>query len=217
MLNLNTDHRTVFFSKMAPYYDILLDLLTLGLYAKFLKKAVAILAPREGERILDLCSGTGRAASWTVQAVGKEGEVIGMDVSKNMVEVAGRRYETSDNMIFLKKDVTQPWEYQNHFDGIFTSFALHELPEAERCGVLEQSYFALKYKGRMVIADFNPEISGRNKTLLLIFFKLFEKENLNFFSFEQRKVLEKVGFKKVRAFPVLGGLFQIVLAHCSPD
>jgi ubiquinone/menaquinone biosynthesis C-methylase UbiE len=120
-------------------------------------------------------------------------------------------------MIFLNKDITQPWEYQNHFDGIFTSFGLHELPEAERCGVLEQSYFALKDKGRMVIADFNPEISGRNKTLLLIFFKLFERENLNFFSFEQRKVLEKVGFKKVRAFPVLGGLFQIVLARCRPD
>ena len=47
-----------------------------------------MLAPRRGEKILDLCSGTGRVASWIAQAVGEEGEVVGMDISKSMVEVA---------------------------------------------------------------------------------------------------------------------------------
>jgi ubiquinone/menaquinone biosynthesis C-methylase UbiE len=212
-----THPRIDFFERIAPYYDTLLDLCTFGLYAKFLKKTVTILAPQKGERILDLCSGTGRVASWIAQAIGEEGEVVGMDVAESMVEVAKNRYGELENLIFLQKDVAQPWEYQNHFDGIFTSFALHELRDSERRKVIEQSYLALKKKGRMVIADFNPEISGGNKTLLHILFKLFERENLNFFSFEQRKVLEKVGFKKVRAFPLLGGLFQIMLAHCSLD
>jgi ubiquinone/menaquinone biosynthesis C-methylase UbiE len=130
-----------------------------------------------------------------------------------MVEVATNRYRRLGNLIFLQKDVTQSWGYQNQFDGIFTSFAFHELTEAKRSGVLEQSYLALKERGRMVIADFNPEISGRSKTLLLIFFKLFERENLNFFSFGQRKVLEKVGFKRVKVFPMVGGLFQITCAQ----
>ena len=198
-----THHRIHFFEKIAPYYDISVDLLTFGLYAKFLKRAVTILAPQKGEKILDLCSGTGRAASWMAQAVGKEGEVIGMDVAKRMVEVATNRYRRLGNLIFLQKDVTQSWGYQNHFDGIFTSFAFHELTEAKRSGVLEQSYLALKERGRMVIADFNPEISGRSKTFLLIFFKLFERENLNFFSFDQKEMLKKVGFKGIKIFPVL--------------
>jgi demethylmenaquinone methyltransferase/2-methoxy-6-polyprenyl-1,4-benzoquinol methylase len=208
-----THHRIDFFEKIAPYYDTLLDLLTFGLYAKFLKKAVTMLAPQKGEKILDLCSGTGRAASWMAQAVGEEGGVVGMDVAKRMVEVATNRYRRLGNLIFLQKDVTQSWGYQNHFDGIFTSFSLHEIPELNRSRVIEQSYLALKKKGRMVIADFNPEISGRSKTFLLIFFKLFERENLNFFSFGQRKVLEKVGFKRVKVFPMVGGLFQITCAQ----
>ncbi len=207
-----TQRRIDSFEKAAPYYDILLDLLTIRQYAHFLRKAVGMLAPEKGERILDLCSGTGRVASWLAQAVGEKGEVVGMDIAKRMVEMAANRYQALGNVCFLQKDVTQSWEYQNYFNGIFTSFSIHELPESERLGVLEKSYRALKEKGRMVIADFNPRAPGRSKSLSAIFFKLFERENLNFFSFDQNEILEKVGFKKIRSHPVLRGLFQIALA-----
>jgi ubiquinone/menaquinone biosynthesis C-methylase UbiE len=176
-----------------------------------------VLAPQSGEKILDLCSGTGRVASWIAQAVGEEGEVVGMDISKSMVEVAKRRYGGIKRVIFLHKDVTKPWEYQNYFDGIFTSFALHELPEKKRLGALEHSFQALKERGRMVIVDFNPQVSGRGKTILLAFFKLFERDNLNFFSFDQNELLKRAGFNRIRTFPVLSGILQITLAHRSPD
>ena len=210
-------HRIDFFGKSAPYYDTILDLLTFKQYAGFLKRAMEVLAPQSGEKILDLCSGTGRVASWIAQAVGEEGEVVGMDISKSMVEVAKRRYGGIKRVIFLHKDVTKPWEYQNYFDGIFTSFALHELPEKKRLGTLEHSFQALKERGRMVIVDFNPQVSGRGKTILLAFFKLFERDNLNFFSFDQNELLKRAGFNRIRTFPVLSGILQITLAHRSPD
>jgi demethylmenaquinone methyltransferase/2-methoxy-6-polyprenyl-1,4-benzoquinol methylase len=210
-------HRLDFFGKSAPYYDTILDLLTFKQYVGFQKRAMEVLAPQPGEKILDLCSGTGRAASWIAQAVGEEGEVVGMDISKSMVEVAKRRYGGIKRVIFLHKDVTKPWEYQNYFDGIFTSFALHELPEKKRLGALEHSFQALKERGRMVIVDFNPQVSGSGKTILLAFFKLFERDNLNFFSFDQNELLKKVGFKKIETFPVLAGMFQITLAQCISD
>jgi len=129
-----------------------------------------------------------------------------------MVEVARKRYGRWGNLFFQQKDVTEPWGYQNYFDGIFVSFSLHEISELERPRVIEQSYLALKEKGRMVIADFNPGISGRSKTFLLIFFKLFERENLNFFFFDQNEMLKKVGFKGIKIFPVLAGILQVSLA-----
>jgi hypothetical protein len=67
----------------------------------------------------------------------------------------------------------------------------------------------------MVIADFNPQVSGWKKTVLLAFFKLFEKENLNFFSVDHKEMLREVGFKRIRIFWVLSGLFQITIAHKS--
>jgi ubiquinone/menaquinone biosynthesis C-methylase UbiE len=215
-LTLN-QHRIDFFGKSAPYYDTILDLLTFKQYAGFQKRAMEVLAPQSGEKILDLCSGTGRIASWITQAVGEEGEVVGMDISKSMVEVAKRRYGGIKRVIFLHKDVTKPWEYQNYFDGIFTSFALHELPEKKRFGALEHSFQALKERGRMVIVDFNPQVSGRGKTILLAFFKLFERDNLNFFSFNQNEMLKRVGFKRIRTFPVLASMFQITLAQRISD
>jgi ubiquinone/menaquinone biosynthesis C-methylase UbiE len=206
-------HRIDFFEKIAPYYGILLDILTIGLYSKFLRRAIEILNPKKGEKILDLCSGTGRVAHWIGGAVEMEGGVVGMDVAKRMVEIAMNRYGSLGNLIFQQKDVTQPWDYENYFDGIFTSFGLHEIPGEERLGVLEKSYLSLKEGGRMVIADFNPQTSGLSKTILFIFFKLFEQGNLNFFSFNQNEMLREVGFKKVKTLPVLSGLFQITLAH----
>jgi ubiquinone/menaquinone biosynthesis C-methylase UbiE len=207
------NHRIDTFGKSAPYYDTILDLLTFKQYAGFQKKAVKILAPEKGEKVLDLCSGTGRVASWMLQTVGGEGEVVGMDLSERMVEVAKRRYGGFKKMVFLHKDVTKPFGYQNYFDGIFTSFAMHELPEKKRLVALEHSYLALKEKGRMVVADFNPQLSGKAKIISLIFFKLFERGNLNFFSFDHSTMLKKVGFKRIRSFPVLGGILQITFAH----
>lgn len=208
----DSHRRKDFFEKIAPYYDLFLDILTIGMYAQFLRKAVEILAPKKGERILDLCSGTGRAASWIAQAVGKDGEVIGMDVAKRMVEVAMDRYGKSGKVTFLQKDVIEPWQYRNHFDGIFTSFSLHELPEEGRWEILEQTYQALREGGRMVIADFNPHVLGRSKICLLIFFKIFERENLNFLSFDQNEILRRVGFTKVNTYAALANFFQITLA-----
>jgi ubiquinone/menaquinone biosynthesis C-methylase UbiE len=207
--------RKDFFEKTAPYYDFFLDILTFGMYARFLRRAVEVLDPKEGEKILDLCSGTGRAASWMSQTVGKKGQVVGMDIAEHMVKVAKDRYGELGNLIFLQKDVAEPFDYRNYFDGILKTFSLHELPEPERFGVLEKSYSALKEKGRMVIADFNPQASGWRKSVLLTFFKLFEKENLNFFSVDQKEMLRKVGFKRIRIFWVLSGLFQITIAHKS--
>jgi ubiquinone/menaquinone biosynthesis C-methylase UbiE len=210
-------HRIDFFERFASSYDILIDLFTFGLYSKFLKRAVETLSPQNGEKILDLCSGTGRVASWIARTVGKEGEVVGMDIAKSMVEVAKNRYSKLGSLIFLRNDITQPWEYENHFDGIFISFGLHELPNKERRKVLERCYLALKVKGRIVIADFNPYVSRGRRMALLTLFKLFEKENANFFPFEQNQILEGLGFKKIKTFLVLFSLFQITLAHRSSE
>jgi len=206
-------NRIDFFEKAAHYYDLLLDILTFGMYAQFLRRAVKILDPKKGEKILDLCSGTGRTVSWIAEAVGKDGEAVGMDLSKRMIGVAVHRYSRLSAVSFIRKDVTEPWDYQDHFDGIFTSFSLHELPEAERFGVLMRSYSALKDTGRMVMADFNPKGSGWGKTILNIFFKLFERENLSFFSMDQEEMLRQAGFKTIRTFLILNGLFQVTLAH----
>ncbi len=200
------------FDTIAPYYDFLADLFSLGLYGRFLKKAIRILAPSQGEKILDLCSGTGRAASWIAQSIGERGKVIGMDLAEDMVETAVRRYGKRENLIFLEQDVTQPWTIQEPLDAVFTSFSIHELPGKGRITALEQSCISLREGGRLVIADFNPGISGAGRIVTRVFFEIFERPNLDFLSFKQEESLREIGFKRIETFPVLGALFQITLA-----
>jgi len=150
-------------------------------------------------------------------AVGDIGEVVGLDITEGMVKVAKERYGRLKNLIFLQRDVTKPFGYENYFDGIFTSFSLHELPEKHRPDVLEKSYLSLREEGRMVIADFGPQVSGKSKVISHIFFSFFERDNLNFFSFDQNEMLKKAGFRKIQAFPVLAGVLQITLAQKSPS
>jgi ubiquinone/menaquinone biosynthesis C-methylase UbiE len=133
-----------------------------------------------------------------------------------MIDAAKNQYGQSKNLIFVKQDVTKAWSYRNPFDGIFLSFSLHELPEYSYRKVLEQSYLALSEKGRIVIADFNPQITGRKRTLLQTFFNIFERSNLGFLEFRQREVLKEVGFQRIRSAPALGGILQITLAYKVP-
>ena len=210
---MEPDRRMAFFGKIAADYDFFIDLCTLGTNARFLKKAVKILAPRKGERILDLGSGTGRVASWIFEMVGQEGLVVGMDNADGMVDAAKTRYAYPKNLIFLKQDITRSWSYRNPFDGILASFSIHELPEKGRRRVLEQSILALSDQGRIVVADFNPEISGWKRTLLGVFFNIFERPNLDFLRYGLREELTGVGFKRIKSMPFLGGLLQITLAY----
>jgi len=78
----------------------------------------------------------------------------------------------------------------------------------------------LKAKSEIPISEYlpagrqelRPPISKRSKTISLTFFKLFEREDLNFFSFDQSEMLRKAGFKEIRTFLVLGGILQITVA-----
>src|SRR5690348_8027900 len=46
------------FDRVAPHYDLANGVLSLGLHARWREAAVRALAPRAGERVLDLCAGT---------------------------------------------------------------------------------------------------------------------------------------------------------------
>jgi len=201
------------FETIAPYYDFLVDLFSFGFYARFLKKAIRILAPSEGEKVLELCSGTGRVASWIARSVGDRGRVIGMDLAPEMVETAERRYGNRENLIFLEQDVTEPWTIREPLDAVFTSFAVHELSEEGRMRTFERSYTTLNKDGRLVIADFDPQVSGMGGIILRIFFEIVERPNLDFLSFKQEELLTQIGFKRIQTVPVLGGLLRITLAR----
>jgi trans-aconitate methyltransferase len=108
---------------------------------------LSVLAPREGEHILDLGCGTGHLT----QAIAASGaRVLGIDSSPEMIEQARITYPDIE---FLVADA-RTFSFPYLFDAVFSNAALHWIPEAER--VVEHIAIALRPGGRFV-----AEFGGR--------------------------------------------------------
>jgi demethylmenaquinone methyltransferase/2-methoxy-6-polyprenyl-1,4-benzoquinol methylase len=85
------------FEAIAPRYDRLNDLLSLGLHRLWKRRAIAWLAPRPGQVLLDLCCGTGDLALVLAAKVRPGGHVLAIDAAAAPLALARRRA------------VRQPW------------------------------------------------------------------------------------------------------------
>lgn len=103
---------------------------------------VDLLAPRPGERILDLGAGTGELT----RAIAARGaQVVGLDASEAMVTAAraahpGLTFEVGD---------AQALAYEAEFDAVFSNAALHWMPRAE--AVARGIHRALRPGGRLAL------------------------------------------------------------------
>jgi len=82
---------------------------------------LAALAPRPGERILDLGCGAGATTARIVEAVGPRGVVTGIDISPDLLAVARAR-PGNEAAMFLEGDA-QGWDFEaGAYDALFSRF-----------------------------------------------------------------------------------------------
>lgn len=118
------------------------------------KGVVELLAPKPGERILDLGCGTGHLTA-EIAAVGAL--TVGIDQSADMIAQARRQFPD------LRFEVCDAREipFTGEFDAVFSNAALHWIPEAEK--VIRGVARALKPSGRFV-----AEMGGKGNIRRLV-------------------------------------------------
>lgn len=102
---------------------------------------VELLAPRAGERVLDLGCGTG---DLTQQIAERGAAVVGLDASSEMVNEARRKHPSLD----LRVGDGQELAFDGEFDAVFSNATLHWMPRAD--DVARGVARALKPGGRFV-------------------------------------------------------------------
>jgi trans-aconitate methyltransferase len=118
------------------------------------RELVEMLAPRAGERILDVGCGTGQL---TGELAAWGAEVVGIDNSRAMIEQARANFP---RLRFEEADVRE-LAFREEFDGVFSNAALHWVREAD--GAAAAMSAALKGGGRMAV-----EFGGRGNTRALV-------------------------------------------------
>ncbi len=80
-----------------------------------------------GDRVLDICTGTGTLLAYLGKKVGKSGLVVGVDFSMGMLQVAKEKLETFQNVHLIESDAGYLPFKNSAFDAVTCSHAFYEL------------------------------------------------------------------------------------------
>ncbi len=143
------------FDQIAPHYDVLNQVLSLGLHQVWKGMAVGWLDPPVGGQGLDICCGSGDLAFQMARRVGRQGRVIGLDFSAQLLQIAARRGSLSypgHTLQWVQGDaLALPFEDQQ-FDGVTMGYGLRNVTDIPQA--LSEIYRVLKPGGRAAILDF---------------------------------------------------------------
>jgi demethylmenaquinone methyltransferase / 2-methoxy-6-polyprenyl-1,4-benzoquinol methylase len=113
------------FDRIAPVYDVMNRAMTLGLDTRWRRLTVAA-AVRPGDRVLDVCCGTGDLALASAEA---GGHVVGLDFSEKML---ARARDKSDAVDWVRGDASALPFADGEFDAVTVGFGIRNLEDLER-------------------------------------------------------------------------------------
>jgi ubiquinone/menaquinone biosynthesis C-methylase UbiE len=128
----------------------------LGFWDRCGRRTVELLGLEPGMRVLDVCCGTGASALPAAKAVGKEGKVIGVDLSENLMVLARQKAKALqlENIEFLKADMTElPFE-QGSFDAVIIVFGIFFVPDME--GQVRKLWRLVRPGGQLAVTTWGP-------------------------------------------------------------
>jgi len=128
----------------AKYYDILMDIITFGIYSSLMQKAVRLMGIKSEDRIIDLGAGTGRNACLMMKYLSTKGELIGLDISNEMIVQFKSKCAGLANVKIINQRIDKALPYEDEFDKAFISFVLHGFPQEIRIRIIRNASKVLK-------------------------------------------------------------------------
>ncbi|MDX1901592.1 MAG: bifunctional demethylmenaquinone methyltransferase/2-methoxy-6-polyprenyl-1,4-benzoquinol methylase UbiE [Gammaproteobacteria bacterium] len=147
------------FRRVASKYDLMNDLMSLGLHRFWKRFTLAQSGVREGQHILDVAGGTGDLTLGFLKKVGNTGRVVLSDINESML--ARGRERILDQGYLHQVEFVQanaemlPFE-ANTFDCVSIAFGLRNVTDKEKA--LRSMYNVLKPGGKCLILEFSKPV-----------------------------------------------------------
>jgi demethylmenaquinone methyltransferase / 2-methoxy-6-polyprenyl-1,4-benzoquinol methylase len=216
------------FEKIYENYDQMNSVISFQQHIKWRNETMKKMSVPKGAKALDVCCGT---ADWTIalaEAAGKDGEVVGLDFSKNMLKIGEEKLQARnlDQASLIHGNAMElPFE-DNSFDYVTIGFGLRNVPDYNQ--VLREMYRVLKPGGMAVCLETSqPTMPGFKQAYRLyfrfimpMFGKLFAKSYDEYSWLQESakdfpgmkelaKMFSEAGFVNVEYKPYSGGVAAV--------
>jgi len=146
------------FHSVADKYDVMNDLMSMGLHRLWKDAFVAMMAPprRQDWHLLDVAGGTGDIAFRMIEASNRQIEATILDINASMLEVGRERAERkklAPYCEFVEANAEKLPFANNQFDAYSIAFGIRNVPDIDRA--LAESYRVLKPGGRFLCLEFS--------------------------------------------------------------
>ncbi|KAJ8474160.1 hypothetical protein ONZ45_g16047 [Pleurotus djamor] len=126
----------------------------------------------KGEVILDLACGDGTDVLLAAAKAGDKGQVIGLNVSTNVIELAREKASNKNlkppQVSFVQASLVDPLPIETSaIDCILSSCAIGSLTSSDRSGIFKECFRVLKPGGRLIVEDVLGAITEAEYTSLL--------------------------------------------------
>ncbi|KAK0575115.1 hypothetical protein LWI29_034224 [Acer saccharum] len=227
------NERQALFNRIAPVYDNLNDVLSMGQHRIWKRMAVTWSGAKSGDNVLDLCCGSGDLAFLLSEKVWPAGKVIGLDFSEDQLSMASSRQDLLSkvcyrNIEWVEGDALDLPFSDCFFDGITMGYGLRNV--VDRRKALQEMFRVLKPGSRISVLDFNkstqpiiatiqewminnvvvPVASGYGLAEEYEYLNSSIKEFLT--GKEQEKLALEVGFSTAKHYEITGGLMGNLVA-----
>jgi demethylmenaquinone methyltransferase / 2-methoxy-6-polyprenyl-1,4-benzoquinol methylase len=143
------------FSNVASKYDVMNDVMSLGIHRLWKDAMMDWLAPRPGQRLLDVAGGTGDVAFRFLKRAG-DAEAVVLDMTEQMLIEGRKRAEAeaqADRLDWVVGDaMALPFEDAT-FDRYTISFGIRNVTRIE--DALAEAFRVLRPGGRLVVLEFS--------------------------------------------------------------
>jgi len=162
------------FDSVAPKYDLMNDLMSMGLHRAWKAFTVLVADIREGYQVLDIAGGTGDLALAFSKKVGKSGRVVHTDINEAMLSTGrDRLLDAGVALPTLVCDAEKLPFPGNHFDVVSVAFGLRNMTHKDVA--LAEMNRVLKPGGKLLVLEFSKVAPPLEKIYDWYSFKVLPK------------------------------------------
>ena len=150
-------------------YDLMNDLMSLGVHRLWKKNFINWLNPQENTILIDVASGTGDIANLYLNKINYKGSVCCVDENKEMLDLSKKKIEKNANVKWFYNSAEKLPFKNNYFDYYTISFGIRNVSNINN--VLKEAHRVLKPGGRFLCLEF----SKVKNEILNRFYKIYSK------------------------------------------